>query len=532
MITQLANLPEKLNAASVFVDENIQNGKGENIAIYYDKGMLTYQDVLEMVNKTGNALKNLGVNMEERVMLVLLDSPEFVASFFGAIKTGAVPIPNDTTLKAKDYQYILKDTRAKTLIVHELFLEEIEKIKDNLKHLKNIIVVGNAEGNYISFDDLVNKESKNLDAVETSKDDIAFLLYTSGSTGFPKGVVHLHHDMLYCSDLYAKNVLGIIERDITFSASKLFFPYGLGNSLYFPFRVGASTVLNSEEEEIASFGTSYMGSRTDPKKVFQVIEKYKPTIFYGVPPLYAKMFQSMEYMDVKPNIDSLRLCVSAGEPLPAAIYNRWKNNTNLEILDGIGSSEALHIFISNFQGKVKPGSSGQIVPGYEAKIVDENGIEVQIGEIGNLMIKGDSTAPYYWRNHDKTKETMIGEWLHTGDKYYKDSEGYFWYCGRSDDMMKVHGLWVSPTEIENTLISHEAVLECAVVGNIDEEKFVKPKAYVVLKEGYEPSAELKEELLKFVKSRIAPYKYPRWIEFVDELPRTATGKVQRFKLRG
>ncbi len=517
MVTEIENLPEQLNAANVFVDENIQNGRGENIAIYYGDETLTYQDVSEMVNRTGNALKNIGVNREERVMLILLDSPEFVASFFGAMKIGAVPIPTNTMLKANDFQYFLNDSGAKTLIVHNILLTEIEKIKDNLKYLKDIIVVGNAEGNYLSFDDLVMKESRDMDAAETSKDDAAFWLYSSGSTGSPKGVVHLHHDMLYCSDLYAKNVLGINEKDITFSAAKLFFAYGLGNSLYFPFRVGAAAVLYPE--------------KPDPEKVFRIIERYKPTLFYGVPTLYAKMLQSMESRDRKPYMDSLRLCISAGEQLPAEIYNRWKDHTNLEILDGIGSTEALHIFISNRQGEVKPGSSGQIVAGYEAKIVDENGIDVKTGEIGNLMIKGESNAPYYWKKHDKTKKTMIGEWLHTGDKYYTDSEGYFWHCGRSDDMMKVSGMWVSPVEIENILISHEAVLECAVVGNLDEDKLVKPKAYVVLKEGYKPSSLLKKELQKFVLDRAAPYKHPRWVEFIDSLPRTATGKVQRFKLR-
>lgn len=518
MVSEIENLPEQLNAASVFVDENIQEGRGDNVALFYGDETLTYQDVSEMVNKTGNALKNSGVNSEERIMLLLLDSPEFVASFFGAIKIGAVPIPTNTMLKANDFLYFLNDSGAKTLIVHDILLPEIEKIKDDLRYLKNIIVAGNAESNYLSFNELINRESSDLEAAKTSKDDAAFWLYSSGSTGSPKGVVHLHHDMLYCSDLYARNTLGLHEKDISFSAAKLFFAYGLGNSLYFPFRVGASAILYPE--------------KSDPEKVFQIIEKYKPTLFYGVPTLYAKMLQSMEKSSTKPDMETLRLCVSAGEALPAELYNRWKNLTDLEILDGIGSTEALHIFISNRQGEVQPGSSGRIVPGYEGKIVDENGIEVETGEIGNLMIKGDSNAPYYWRKHDKTKKTMVGEWLHTGDKYYKDAEDYFWHCGRSDDMMKVSGMWVSPVEIENILASHEAVLECAVVGNLDEDKLVKPKAFVVLKDGFVPSSGLIKELQKFVLDRAAPYKHPRWIEFIESLPRTATGKVQRFRLRG
>lgn len=517
MSIDLDNLPEQLNAASIFIDENIRDKRGDNIAIYYGDEILTYHDVFNKVNKTGNALKNLGVNVEERVMLLLFDSPEFVATFFGAMKIGAVPIPINTMLNSKDFQYYLNDSGAKTLIVQSTLLKEIENIKDDLKYLKNIIVVGSEETKYQSFDDFIKNESSNLEAAETNKDDAAFWLYSSGSTGSPKGVVHLHHDMFYSSDLYAKNVLGITEKDITYSVAKLFFAYGLGNSLYFPFRVGASVVLFPD--------------KPDPDTVFHIIEKYKPSLFYGVPTLYTKMIQSMENMDKKPNMDSLRLCISAGEQLPEEIYHKWKNHTSLEVLDGIGSTEALHIFISNFKENVKPGSSGQIVPGYEAKIVDENEINVETGEIGNLLIKGDSNAPYYWRNHVKTKETMIGEWLHTGDKYYMDSDGYFWHCGRSDDMLKVNGMWVSPIEIENILMSHEAVLECAVVGNFGEDKLVKPKAFVVLKEVFSEAEELKDELKKHVIDRTTPFKYPRWIEFIDSLPRTATGKVQRFKLR-
>ena len=432
------------------------------------------------------------------------------------MKIGAVPIPINTMLSARDFEYYLNDSYAKTLIVHAVLLNEIEKIKDNTPHLKNIIVVGDVDG-YQSFDDLIKNESADLEATRTSKDDAAFWLYSSGSTGSPKGVVHLHHDMLYCSDLYARNVLGINEKDITYSAAKLFFAYGLGNSLYFPFRVGASSVLVPE--------------KPDPDMVFQIIEKYRPSLFYGVPTLYTKMLQNIAQKDKKPNLDSLRLCISAGEQLPEEIYNKWINTTSLEVLDGIGSTEALHIFISNFEGNAIAGSSGKIVPGYEAKIVDEHGIEVETGEIGNLLIKGDSNAPYYWRNHEKTKQTMMGAWLHTGDKYYMDPEGYFWHCGRSDDMMKVGGMWVSPVEIENLLMSHEAVLECAVVGNLDKDKLEKPKAFVVLKEGFKASDELKESLKKHVIERTSPFKYPRWIEFIDGLPRTATGKVQRFKLR-
>jgi benzoate-CoA ligase len=531
-------VPNTFNAATAFVDENVRRGRGRKTALYYDDKTYTYDDVLTMVNKTGNVLKELGVEREQRILMIMLDSSEFVATFWGAMKIGAVPVPVNTLLKAADYEYFLNDSRAKVLVVHEALLAEIEKIQGQLKHLRYTVVVGSAKENQISFHERCDGASEQLDAAETSKDDVAFWLYSSGSTGFPKGAVHLHHDMVYCAEYYAKGILGINEQDITFSAAKLFFAYGLGNNLYFPFWVGASAVL-------------YPG-RPLPEKMFEVLQKYRPTLFYGVPTLYAAMLQVAEQEALKmedPNINepqssipsttlrtdldlrSVRFCISAGEALPAEIYRRWKDRFKRDILDGIGSTEVLHIFLSNLPGKIKPGSSGMPVPGYEAKIVDEAGIEVPVGEIGNLLIKGDSTAAYYWNNHEKTKQTILGEWIRTGDKYYRDEDGYYWYCGRSDDMLKVGGIWVSPIEVESTLIEHPAVLESAVIGDVDEENLVKPRAFVVLKAGYAPSSELAEELKTFVKNKIAPYKYPRWIEFVKELPKTATGKIQRFKLR-
>lgn len=535
------DIPDIFNVATAFIDENIRQGRGHNIALYYEDKTYTYDNVLEMVNKTGNALKDLGIEMENRVLMIMLDSPEFVAIFWGAIKIGAVPVPVNTLMKAADYEYFLNDSRAKVLVIHETLLPEVEKIRGSLKYLRHTVVVRDAgtisqwslPGNWVSFDEIYHPASSSLEAAETSKDDIAFWLYSSGSTGFPKGAVHLHHDMVYCAEYYAKGILGITERDITFSAAKLFFAYGLGNNLYFPFRVGASAVL-------------YAG-RPTPEKMFEVLKKYRPTLFYAVPTLYGAMLQvkeqrrktesSVEQHRVasqgsqEHELSSIRLCVSAGEALPAEIYRRWKDQFGIEILDGIGSTEVLHIFISNQPGKVIPGSSGTVVPGYEAKIVDEEGKEVPVGEVGNLLIKGDSTAAYYWNKHEKTRQTILGEWIRTGDKYYQDEEGYYWYCGRSDDMLKVGGIWVSPVEVESTLIEHPAVLESAVVGALDEENLIKPKAFVVLKEGYTPSSELIEELQAFVKNKIAPYKYPRWIEFIKELPKTATGKIQRFKLR-
>jgi benzoate-CoA ligase len=389
------------------------------------------------------------------------------------------------------------------------------------------VVVGKAKAGVVSYDELVQAQSPWCEPAETSRDDVAFWLYSSGSTGFPKGAVHLHHDMVYSTELYARPILGIHGEDITFSAAKLFFAYGLGNNLYFPFSVGATAVL-------------YPG-RPAPDKMFEVLATCRPSIFYGVPTLYAAMLQLADAGESREGsrgsagldqaLSSVRVCVSAGESLPAPIFHRWKEKFGLEILDGIGSTELLHIFISNRMGEVRPGSSGKIVPGYEARILDEEGRILPQGQVGNLLIKGDSAAPYYWNKHRKTTETMLGEWIKTGDKYYQDPDGYFWYCGRSDDMLKVGGIWVAPVEVENALIGHPAVLECAVVGAMDTDELVKPKAYVVLKTGYPASNDLAEELKAYVKESIAPYKYPRWIEFIPELPKTATGKIQRFRLR-
>lgn len=319
--------------------------------------------------------------------------------------------------------------------------------------------------------------------------------------------------MITISDLFVKPVLGMNETDLCFSASKMFFSYGLGNSLYFPFRFGASTVLWPE--------------KPDPEKILQVIEKYRPTFFFSVPTLFARFLR----VEKKYDLSSLRTCLSSGEPLPPAIFHQWKERTGLDLLDVVGSTEATHDFLANRPGRAKPGSSGEVTPAFEAKIVDEEGREVPLGEVGNLMVKGDANAPYYWNKHEQTKRMMQGEWLKTGDTYCCDEEGYYWYCGRSDDMMKVGGLWVSPIEIENTLMEHPAVLEAAVIGAQDADGLLKPKAYVLLKSEFTASVQLQTDLQSHVKSKLTPYKYPRWVEFVEDLPKTVTGKIQRFRLR-
>ena len=511
------SIPEAYNAAADFVDRHVAEGRADKVALICGDRRLTFRQVQEMTNRAGNALLQLGVEMEQRVLILCLDCPEWVAAFWGAMKIGAVPVPVNTMMRAADYAYFLNDSRARVLVVSDVLWPEVEKVREELKFLRHIVIVGQPTAGPIPFDEWVAKASPELEPARTSRDDAAFWLYSSGSTGFPKGTVHLHHDIVYTTDLYARPTLGIIERDVTFSAAKLFFAYGLGNNLTFPFRVGAAAVL-------------YPG-RPLPDAMFETIHTYRPTIFYGVPTLYAAMLQVPD-AERRWDLSSLRLCVSAGEALPAELLKRWKDRFGRDILDGIGSTEVLHIFISNRQGDIKPGSSGKIVPGYEARLVDEAGKDVPLGEVGNLLIRGDSTAACYWNKHERTKQTMLGEWIVTGDKYTQDAGGYFYYCGRSDDMLKVGGIWVSPFEVESTLIGHPAVLEAAVVGVEDTDKLVKPKAYVVLKSGHAPSPELEADLKNFVKDKIAPYKYPRWIDFVPELPKTATGKIQRFKLRG
>ncbi len=516
MSSDAVHIPDRFNAASFFVDRHIEERRGEKTAFLGEDRTVTYRQLRDDVNRVGNALLGLGVEREQRVLMVMLDTPEFPASFFGAIKIGAVPVPVNTLMRAQDYLYFLNDSRAKVALVSEPLLGEIGKVLGQAKHLRHVVVVGGATGNQIAYDQWIAGESTGLTAADTSRDDVAFWLYSSGSTGFPKGAVHLQHDMLVCSDSYAIQVLGIAERDRCFSAAKLFFAYGLGNAMYFPMRAGASAVL-------------YPG-RPAPEAVFSVIDRFKPTLFFGVPTLYAAMLQAKDAA-ARADMSSLRLCVSAGESLPADIFRRWKATFGVEILDGIGTTEILHIFISNRVGQVKPGSTGTPVPGYETLIVDEQGKSVQAGEVGNLRVRGDSTMACYWNQHEKTKATLLGEWIMTGDKYFQDKDGFFWYCGRSDDMLKVGGIWVSPVEVENTLVAHPAVLEAAVVGQEDADKLVKPKAYVVLKSGFAGTPQLEEELKAFVKALIAPYKHPRWIEFVPDLPKTATGKLQRYKLR-
>ena len=509
-------LPARFNAAAHFIDRNLDEGRPDRLAVRCGDRRLRYRDLAELVNRTGNALRGLGVDLEDRVLVACVDSPEFLGAFWGAIKIGAVPVPVNTLMRSRDYLHFLNDSRAKVLVVSASLLAEVAPAIRDAPRLRHVLVVGGEAPGCLSFERSVERETTSLDAAPTSRDDVAFWLYSSGSTGAPKGVVHLQHDMVVAAETYAREILRLEADDRIYSAAKLFFGYGLGNSGYFPANVGAETVLSPE--------------RPTPEHVFEILTRDRPTLFFGVPTLYAGML-AVEDAELRYDLSSLRLCVSAGEPLPAEIYRRWRDRFGVEILDGIGTTEVLHIFLSNRPGAVRPGSSGLPVPGFEVAVVDEQGEPVKTGTIGNLRVSGDSIMAGYWNRHEQTKKVLHGSWIDTGDKYYRDEDGYFWYCGRGDDMLKVGGIWVSPAEVESVLIEHAAVLESAVVGRGDADGLVKPQAFVVLKQGSAACEALAEELKTLVKNRLAPYKYPRWVEFVDELPKTATGKIQRFKLR-
>ena len=513
-------LPQLFNVATYFVDRNVLEGRAENIAIECGDERVTYQQLLERTNRVGNALRTLGVRREERVLLLLLDSPEFLYSFFGAIKIGAVAVPVNTQAKPHDYEYILNDCQAPVAVVSESLLPQLQAIpRQNLRHLREIILVGNAHhaGEYRRFSNLTDAHSSELTAASTTKDDAAFWLYSSGSTGVPKGCVHLHHDMVVSSHRYAQAVLRINEHDRCFSVARLFFAYGLGNAGYFPLSCGATAILSP--------------ARPTPASVYADIERYRPTLFFSVPTNYAALLDHHRTSGPDFDLSGIRHAVSAGEALPAALFERFRQRFNIEILDALGSTESLHMVISNHPGEIKPGSSGKVLTGFEAKITGESGRPVAPNEIGDLWVKCDSLCAGYWNQHEKTKDTFVEEWFRTGDKYRQDEDGFFWHAGRSDDLFKVHGLWLSPAEVECALVAHRAVLEAAVVARDDEAGLAKPAAYVVLRQEIVPSQQLARELQNFVAERIGGYKRPRWIEFLHELPKTATGKLQRFKLR-
>ncbi len=514
----MIKLPEIFNVASVMVDRHVAEGRGAQTAIECGDEKVSYRDLLENTNRVGNVLRRLGVDLEQRVLLALLDSPEFLYCFLGAIKIGAVAVPVNPWLRAQEYEYLLNDTRARVAIVSETTLPEIQQLsRDRLRYLREVVLVGNKNTKFGNLSELMNVERSELQIEPTGKDDMAFWLYSSGSTGAPKGCVHLHHDMVVSSEAYAKGILRMTESDRCYSVARLFFAYGLGNAGYFPLYCGATTILSP--------------ARPTPVSVFANIERYRPTLFFSVPTNYAALLASRREDGKEFDLSSIRHAISAGESLPPALFERFKQRFGVEVLDAWGSTEALQMVISNSPGKVRPGSSGKVIPGYEAKIVNDEGLAVSKGEIGHLLIKADSTCTGYWNQHEKTKAAFEGAWLRTGDEYYQDPDGYFWYAGRADDLFKVNGRWLSPAQVESALIAHPAVREAGVVAREDAAGLLKPAAYLVLNDNFIPTDSLRSELQDWVGERLSSYKKPQWIEYLPELPKTATGKLQRFKLR-
>ncbi len=513
-------LPREYNAAEYFIDRHVREGRGGRVALIEDAGEITYGALAERVARAGNALRGLGVDVEQRVLLCLPDGADFVAVFWGALKAGAVAVPVNTLLTTLDYAHMLRDSRARVAVVGASLYPKLQPALRDLPFLRAVVVAGAAPGalppGTLALEALLRAAAPELDAAPTTPDDVAFWLYSSGSTGAPKGAVHLHQDLVHTAVLYGERVLGVRADDVVFSAAKLFFAYGLGNSMTFPFHAGASTIL--------------VPDRPTPRLVMDVLRRRQPTIFYGVPTLFAGILADGAN-ERATGSERLRICASAGEALPREIGERWFRRMGAHILDGLGSTELLHIFLSNRPDDVRYGTTGTPVPGYELRLVDEQGAPVADGAVGELLVKGPTASPYYWNNRAKSLETFHGPWTRTGDKYVRDADGYYTYAGRSDDMIKAGGAWVSPVEVENTLIEHAAVLEAAVVGRDDGQGLVKPAAYVVLRDGVAPTPALAAELQAFVKERLAPYKYPRWVEFIPALPKTATGKIQRFKLR-
>lgn len=506
------SFPPGFNVATVFIDRHLTERAGKT-AIRTVHGDTSYAELAAGVNRAANLLTGLGVGRGERVLMIVKDSVEFFQLFWGAIKAGIVPVPLNTMLRSRDYAFMIADSGCAALVYSAEFAAEVEPGLSQAAHRPGVVML--AEGGEDSFAARLAGQPDRFEAVPASAEADCFWLYSSGSTGNPKGAVHRHRDMVVTSEFYGVRTLGAREDDVFFSAAKLFFAYGLGNGMTFPLWVGGTSVL--------------LDSRPTPQSTFAMVARFRPTLYFGVPTLYAAQVHALD--ELRPDLSSVRLCVSAGEALPAETLRRWKQRTGLDILDGIGSTELLHIFISNRPDDIRPGTSGRMVEGYEGAVFDEAGNRLPAGESGRLMIRGLSAARCYWNNPEKTAVTMLGDWLNTGDTYTCDTEGYFTYCGRSDDMLKVGGIWCSPFEIEAALIEHPDVLEAAVVGNPDSEGLIKPEAYVVLADGVRGTSGLQSELAGHCKARLAPYKFPRRFHFVEDLPKTATGKIQRFRLR-
>jgi len=505
---------DRFNAAEFFVDRHVIEGRGGRTVLRSAGRAISYGELAERVSRASHALAGLGVEIENRVVMVLHDTPAFAATFWGTLRLGAIAVPLNTLMSPEEYAFILDDSRAKIAVVEDALRPELESLRDRCRWLRAVIGVGQLEA-------AMAQAPGALPATPTVREDMAYWGYTSGSTGRPKAAVHCHKDFLAAADLVGVGVFGLGPDDLVFSASKMYFAFGLGNSLYFPARVGAASVL--------------VADRVTPERAFEVIAAERPTVFFAVATLYARMLEVTD-ADRRFDLSSLRLCVSSGEALPPAVFDAWRARFDHELVDVVGSTEALHDFIANRPGAVRRGSSGQVVPGFEARLVDDAGRPVPTGTVGQLLIKGETLAPYYWNRLERTRATMLGEWVRTGDMFWQDADGYFYFAGRSDDMLKVSGMWVSPAEIEGLLVEHPGVVEAGVVGVPGDDGLIHPHASVVLKADHVPASvteaeSLAAELRAWVKRRAAGYKVPRTIEFVDDLPKTVTGKIQRFRLR-
>ena len=498
------------NVAVPFIDRHPDEGRGAKVAIRAGDQEVTYGELAEQVNRCGNALLSLGVKPGERALMVVKDCPEFIYAFFGAIKAGVIPVPVNIMLRVADYQYLIEDCASTALVHSPDFSDTMSEALAAASHTPSQILTTE------ELSARMTEQSPDLAPAPATEESVCFWLYSSGSTGNPKGVVHPHRSMVYTSQCSGVDTIGLVEDDSCFSASKMFHSYGFGNALTFPLWVGATIILSDQ--------------KVTPDMSFDMIEKYRPTVFFGVPTLYA---QQLHALDKKTrDTSSLRQCVSAGEALPGDVLTRWKEKTGTLIVDGLGSTEALHIFVGNTPADYRPGASGRVVKRYEVRIVGDDGNPVAQGDIGTLHVRGGSTAIEYWNNPEKTAATMLdGGWLNTGDMYHQDEEGYFVNGGRGDDMLKVGGLWCSPFEIEALLIEHDQVLEAAIVGRADPDGLIKPEAFIVLNDHSDAGPELEEGLLAHCKNGLDHYKYPRWFNFVEDLPKTATGKIQRFRLR-
>jgi 4-hydroxybenzoate-CoA ligase len=529
----MPSLPRAFNVADHYLLPNLTPDRASRPYMLCGEDTLTYGELHRRAHRMARALVRLGVEPENRVMLLLRDTLAFPVCFWGTIRRGAVAVPVNTLLSTEDYLFMLEDSRARVLVVDHDLWPKIEPLRDRLTWVERVVIANGEVPGLPTLDELLDGESDEFETVLLTPDDPAFWLYTSGSTGRPKAAVHLHRNMPAVT-AGLPTLLDLVADDVHFSAAKLFFAYGLGNGLYFPMPDGARSVL--------------LPDWPTPERVFATLERFRPTVFYAVPTLFNGLLHAVEDwesgraeppegLSSPPRLDHLRFCISAGEALPAPLYHRWRERFGCEVLDGIGSTENLHDFIVNRPGRARPGSSGQVMPGYEAKIVDERGVEVEDGQVGALWIRGDSAAARYWNRRDKTRASMRGEWLVTGDQYHRDEDGYYWHHGRNDDMMKVSGSWVSPVEVESALGSHPAVAECAVVGRRDDEGLTKPHAFVVPRAGYGPGDggsgddDLADALRAHVREHLAGFKVPRWVDFVTELPKTATGKIRRFELR-